>query len=188
LIHVSHLKNKPGTICSEPKAANRPPLINQVVLGNGIDVVTTEKTGRKQDGTFDKGSSGNPAGRPKGSLNKTTLAARELLQDEAERLTRKVVELALDGDLAALRLCLDRVLPRRQPAIELSLGKLEGLDDVRLAFERLSAAMEAGQISAAELSSINTLLDAHLKLFETLEFERRLASLEEAVTHANQAS
>jgi hypothetical protein len=37
-----------------------------------------------------------------------------LLDGEAEALTRKAVELALDGDASALRLCLDRVVgPRR---------------------------------------------------------------------------
>ena len=55
---------------------------------------------------FEKGRSGNPAGRPRGVPNKSTLAAQLLLQGEAEALTRKAVELALGGDPAALRLCL----------------------------------------------------------------------------------
>lgn len=40
---------------------------------------------------------GNP-GRPRGSRNKTTQAAQALLEDEAEALTRKAVDLALAGD------------------------------------------------------------------------------------------
>ena len=60
---------------------------------------------------FEKGRSGNPAGRRPGSRNKATLAAAALLAGEAEALTRKAVEMALDGDPTAMRLCMERVLP-----------------------------------------------------------------------------
>jgi hypothetical protein len=53
---------------------------------------------QKQPGRpFEKGRSGNPAGRPRGSRNRSTLAAQLMLQGEAEALTRKAVELALGG-------------------------------------------------------------------------------------------
>ena len=39
---------------------------------------------------FEKGQSGNPAGRRQGSRNKVTLAIEEMLDGEAEVLTRKV--------------------------------------------------------------------------------------------------
>jgi hypothetical protein len=67
--------------------------------------------GAKQGGRFPKGRSGNPAGKLKGTRHRTTLAAEALLDGEAEALTRKVIEMALAGDSAALRLCLDRILP-----------------------------------------------------------------------------
>ena len=60
---------------------------------------------------FVKGRSGNPRGRPAGSRNKKTLAAAVLLEGESEALTRKAVELALEGDPTALRLCIERILP-----------------------------------------------------------------------------
>jgi hypothetical protein len=57
---------------------------------------------------------GNP-GRPPGCRNKATLAALALLEGEAEALARKAVELALAGDTAALKLVLDRLLPKGPP-------------------------------------------------------------------------
>ena len=49
---------------------------------------------------------GNPFGRALGARNKATEAAELLLDGEVEVLTRRAVELALDGQIGALRLCL----------------------------------------------------------------------------------
>src|SRR5262245_47204912 len=43
---------------------------------------------------FEPGQRGNPSGRPKGARNKTTIAVEALLDNEAEALTRKLIELA----------------------------------------------------------------------------------------------
>lgn len=82
--------------------------------------------GRLQDGTWPKGISGNPAGRPKGARHKTTVAVEALLAGQAEGLTQKAIELALAGDTVALRLCLDRLAPpRRTPSVDVELPPLE---------------------------------------------------------------
>lgn len=69
-------------------------------------------THRQRGRPFPKGVSGNPAGRKAGTRNRATMAAEALLDGEAEALTRKAVELALQGDTVALRLCLERLCPR----------------------------------------------------------------------------
>ena len=74
----------------------------------------SEIAGKKQDTRFKPGQSGNPAGKPKGLRNRATLALEALLDGEAEELTRKAIELAKGGDMAALRLCLDRIVPPRK--------------------------------------------------------------------------
>ena len=78
--------------------------------------MSSENTIRKQPPgrRFQPGVSGNPASRPKGAKNKSTLAAEALLDGEAEALTRKAVEMALGGDTVALRLCLERLMPPRR--------------------------------------------------------------------------
>ena len=47
---------------------------------------------------FKPGQSGNPAGKPKGARNRSTIAAELLLEGEARALTRKAIELGLAGD------------------------------------------------------------------------------------------
>jgi hypothetical protein len=74
-----------------------------------------ENTALKQKAApFRKEQSGNPAGRPKGARNKATVASETLLDGEAEAITRKAVEMALDGDTTALRLVMERILPPRK--------------------------------------------------------------------------
>lgn len=60
--------------------------------------------------TFKAGQSGNPKGRPKGSKDKRT-ELRELLEPHAPELIQKAVDMALGGDVSALKMCLDRLIP-----------------------------------------------------------------------------
>jgi hypothetical protein len=111
-----------------------------------ISLQKTAETARKGRGRpFPKGQSGNPGGRPRGSSNRATRAAEMLLDGEATALTRKAVELALAGDQAALRLCLDRtVAPRRDRAVELALPPIRGADDILAAIKVVSGAAGCG--------------------------------------------
>lgn len=109
-------------------------------------------------GKFIPGQSGNPSGRPKGALNKITLASRALLEGEAEILTRKAIELAKAGNPVALRLCIQRLLPplRRDRTINFTLPKMEGPQDL---FKGIAAILEAvaqGEITPWEGSTLTT--------------------------------
>ncbi len=116
-------------------------------------------------GKFIPGQSGNPSGRPKGALNKTTLATRALLEGEAEALTRKAIELAKAGNPVALRLCLQRLLPPppKDRTVNFTLPKLQGLYYL---FDAIGAILEAvaqGEITPGEGQTITTILETYLK-------------------------
>jgi hypothetical protein len=53
----------------------------------------------------------NPAGRPKGSVNKYTALARELMSNKSPEIVEKVISKAMEGDVHCLKMCLDRILP-----------------------------------------------------------------------------
>src|SRR5207248_4748433 len=120
-----------------------------------ISLQKTAETAKKGRGRpFPKGQSGNPAGRPRGSSTRATRAAEMLLDGEATALTRKAVELALAGDQAALRLCLDRtVAPRRERAVELALPPIHSADDILAAIKVVSGAVGRGAITPGEVHS-----------------------------------
>lgn|SRR6516162_369836 len=121
----------------------------------------SDNTGKRQDTRFKPGHSGNPNGQPKGSLNATTLAAQALLDGEAEILTRKAIELAKGGDLAALRLCIDRLVPpRKDRPVSFDLPKIESARDAANAISAVLTAVSTGDLTPAEASDVTRLLDA----------------------------
>jgi len=137
-----------------------------------------DNTGEIQAGQFKPGQSGNPIGRPKGSRNRATLAVQEMLEGEAEAITRQVIELAKAGDMAAIKLVLERVLPPRKDApISITLPNTKTVEDVAAAIAGIIQAVCAGQITPSEGHSIVSLLESQRKCIETTILERKLDAL-----------
>jgi hypothetical protein len=140
-----------------------------------------ENTDKKQDrdrkGKWKPGQSGNPNGRPQGARNRATLAAEELLDGEAENLTRKAIDLAMKGDIQALRLCLDKILPsRRDRPIRFTLH-----DDFTKTFDALLQTVARGEVTPDEAEAVSKMLEARIKAKETIEFDHRLSAIEDAI-------
>ena len=116
-------------------------------------------------GQFKPGRSGNPAGKPKGARHRATVAAEALLDGEAEALTRKAIELALEGDTTALRLCLERILsPRRGRPITFTLPQMTNTGDLRAAGLAILKAVSEGGISPDEAVAVASLIKAAANL------------------------
>ena len=133
---------------------------------------------RGRRGRFAKGASGNPAGRPPGIMNQATRTAAVLLSGESGALTRKAIELALAGDIAALRLCIDRIIaPQREQPIAFAMPAIGNAADLAGAMTALTAAA-AGAMTPAEAASLAQVLEAHARVIEAtgrIEAERLAA-------------
>lgn len=84
---------------------------------------------RAANGTYLKGESGNPAGRPKGSKNQITLAKlaleeslRDVLGPEMAQVAAKVVAQALEGDKSSQKLVWDSIMSKQALTEEKSVG------------------------------------------------------------------
>ncbi|WP_426265159.1 hypothetical protein [Sphingomonas sp. PWP1-2] len=125
---------------------------------------------------------GNP-GRVPGSRNRATVAAAAMLDGDAEALTRKAIELGLEGDTVALRLCLERLVPpRKDSPIVFDLPPVTTAADVVSASAAVLSAVGAGEISPDEAGRVMTLLTAHRAIIETSDHAERLAALEAAAS------
>jgi len=133
------------------------------------------KSGRNPDGTF---AAGNP-GKPKGTRHKATRAALALLDGETEVLTRKAVELALEGDTTALRLCLERIAPpRRDAPVQFDLPRMKTARDAARAAGAVLEAVANAELTPTEGAHIMGLIETYRRTLETTELEARVAALE----------
>jgi hypothetical protein len=146
-------------------------------------MAVAKTSGKQRRGAgFQKGQSGNPAGRPQGSRNKATVALQALLDEEGEAITRKAVERAKEGDPAALRLVLERLIPPvRERRLALDLPRVETPAGVTAAIGAVLEAVGAGKITPGEGQALAGLLEAQRKNLETLELEARIAAIEESI-------
>src|SRR5438132_13140291 len=143
------------------------------------DGLSPKPPGRVRGRPFEKGRSGNPAGRRTGSSNKATLAAAALLEGESESLTRKAVELALGGDPTAMRLCLERILPPcRERTVKFELPPIESAADIAAAMKAVTSVLAGGAITPGEAATIAAVVDTFVRAIETSDFDRRLQLVE----------
>jgi hypothetical protein len=140
-----------------------------------------ERTAKKQRGKpFPPGQSGNPLGRPRGARNQATLAAEALLDGEARELTRKAIKLAKNGNLAALRMCLERILPpRRERPLAFEMPHLERAEDAAKAIGATASAIASGDLTISEAAEVSKVIGTFVHALEATELDRRLRAVEE---------
>ena len=127
------------------------------------------------DTKFKSGESGNPLGRPKGSKDKRT-QHRELFNSRAPEILKKAIELALAGDTACLKMCLDRIVPSYRPQeVGIELGEIaESLSDQS---RLVIVEMLKGNLTAIESSRMLTTLESQVKIAEQEEEKNKWAFL-----------
>ena len=146
--------------------------------------VSPDNTDEKQRGRpFEKGTSGNPSGRPRGSRNATTLALEVLLDGQAKALTQKAIDLALTGEMAALRLCIERLMPpRKDSPVNFTLPPMKASADAVAAMAALVDAVAAGELTPMEAGDLTKMVQAFAKVIETADLEERINRLEGMAT------
>lgn len=126
------------------------------------------------------GQSGNPNGRPLGAKNKKTLVG-EALEKRAEAVADAVVNAALEGDMQAAKLVLERIKPplrNEGPRVEFDLDP-----DKPLAAQgqQVLVAVATGKLDPALGKMLIDCLSAVGGLREHDQFGERLAQLEREV-------
>jgi hypothetical protein len=142
---------------------------------------TAKTTKQQRKSGFRPGKSGNPNGRPHGSRNKATLALEALLEGEGEAITRKAVDMALQGEMAAIKLCMDRLVPVRKDApVPFDMPTMTNASDSAAAMSGVLQALANGDITPGEASSVAGVIETYRRTLETTEIEDRIVLLEKA--------
>ncbi|MGC9456625.1 MAG: DUF5681 domain-containing protein [Halothiobacillaceae bacterium] len=130
---------------------------------------------RTKRGTFRKGVSGNPAGRPKSE----NAALRRKLATHGEAVADVVVEAALSGDIQAAKIVLERLCPPLKPStapVAINLPENPGIAGTARAIIEHAA---QGQIAPDVAGQLVQSVAALARVVEIDELERRLEALEE---------
>jgi hypothetical protein len=125
---------------------------------------------------FQKGVSGNPAGRPVGVKDRRT-ALREALECRGEELLSKAVERALEGDTAVLITLLSKIIPRLKPESLVIESQIVGSNPVEQA-TALVASTLSGNISPSVAAELMQSLANAVKIEEAGELRARIEALE----------
>jgi hypothetical protein len=130
---------------------------------------------------WEKGQSGNPKGRVKGSRNWATTLAEQLLNRSAQRVVTALITAAEKGDTAAACFVVRRLLPVRHGyPIQFNLPPITTASDVVAALSVIAQQMSEGRLTVEEASAAVNVLETSRKAIETVDIERRLAAVEKA--------
>jgi hypothetical protein len=126
-----------------------------------------------------RGQSGNPAGRRPGARNRVTALAQRMMDADAEPVILALIKAAKNGDVAAIKLVLERVapLPRNRP-VQFSMPPIETPADLGPALAAILRAASDGEMSPDEATAFASLVESRRRQIETIELEARVSALE----------
>ena len=128
---------------------------------------------------FQPGQSGNPNGRPRSDKTKY-VGVRRLLEENAASVVSRLIESALEGDIAACKIVIDRVYaPKRSNAISFNLPKISDIQTARDAISSIIEAQTTGVLSTDEADSLVKNIRSFLEVSEIADIEARLKKIEE---------
>ncbi len=135
---------------------------------------------RSKSGRFAPGRSGNPAGRPQGSRDKRTVLLQELVEGGGESIVKKLVALAKSGKPWAVRLAIERLLPKLERRVDVELSRVVSAADVGAAVADVIDLAAGGQLTIEEAQAFLRLIEQQRKAIETNDLAVRLELLEQS--------
>jgi hypothetical protein len=169
-----------GCGCGNSVKKRRNGTFNAFVVGHNTKHSKATKTSKNgSSGLFQQGNRFGQ-GRPMGSRNGVTLAAESLIQGEGEALSRKLIDLALAGNVACLKTAIERLVPvcKSRPVDLPDLPQIKTIADASTLTSFILDAVAEGKVTPVEGEIIGRSCERHLKALEVRDLEQRLVDLE----------
>jgi hypothetical protein len=120
-------------------------------------------------------------GRPRGSRNKRSLLAQQLLDSHGEAVVGRALVMAGKGDVPMLRALLPYVVSRRRDA-PVNMGPLpvHTAEDLAQSSEVVMQRAASGKITLQEAQDLSALIEGRRLVIVTRDIDGRLRVLEDA--------
>src|SRR3954453_4047570 len=106
--------------------------------------------------------------------------SKKCLGEHGEALVKKCVVMALQGSEAAMRLCMDRLVPHcKQSPAQFRLPSLNTAAELVRAQAAVLEAFSQGQLTGSHAQTMSELLEKQRRFLETEQIETRLQALEQ---------
>ena len=124
---------------------------------------------------FTKGTSGNPAGRPKGIKDKRHRYS-EAIDSMIPQVLDSVFQRAIAGDMTAAKMLLDRTLPNKRP--EQERIEISHTGNIPTDAQNVLRSVFDGEVSPDVGASLLSAITGVLKAVEVEELAQRIEALE----------
>lgn len=125
----------------------------------------------------------NPAGRPKGIIDKRMKLTKQF-QAEGEAIASKVIEQAVQGDLTAAKIVLDRISPPLRNKSQMVQFELDTSLEFTSQARQILAAISKGELDPDTGKILIDSVVSVARVYELDEISRRLEALENVQTVA----
>jgi hypothetical protein len=111
--------------------------------------------------------------------------AQEQVNRRAGALICKALDMAESGDVAALRLCIERILPlRKERPVSLTSPAVRSAADAEQLMGAIIEAMTSGDVTPSQAAQMARPIDMFVRTVVTAGIERDLAELRESLRDA----
>ncbi len=106
----------------------------------------------------------------------------ERIADSRDSLLDVLLERALEGDMSAMKLCIERLCPPQKefPLPAMTLPAIEGAEDLPKATAALLKAAVSGGVTPSALAAMSAAVKAHIEAVQTADLAERIRKLEGA--------
>ena len=118
-------------------------------------------------------------GRPKGSRNKKTLLAQEILDSRGEAVLSRAFDMAEKGDSQLIRTLLPYIMKSKETTPRLAPLPMGTTSELVQSSESVLNKVALGEISMDDAAKLLAMLEQRRKILEAESFERRLRTLEQ---------
>lgn len=110
------------------------------------------------------------------------MTLREKLLPHADQLIKMVTTYAKSGDMAAMKIVMDRIIPPlKEEPIHVTIPKIESAADCTQAQAAVVNAVAAGEMLPSEGQAMSNLIEAQRRAFETTELAQQLHQIQSEI-------